>query len=79
MKHIRDNTLLAKIAFVLKRLREDRELTQLDVYDDTNIHIGRIEAAKINLTLSSLASLCQYYEISMVDFFKLVEQKSSLV
>lgn len=45
----------------------------MDVYNDTNIHIARIETAKGNITVSTLAALCKYYKVSLVDFFKQVD------
>jgi transcriptional regulator with XRE-family HTH domain len=73
MPQIRDNKLLQKIAIVLKELRERHELSQEDVYNDINIHIGRIETAKANLSVSTLSALCKYFKISLSDFFKRVE------
>lgn len=45
----------------------------MDVYNDTNIHIARIEAAKANISVSTLAALCKYYKITLVDFFTRVD------
>jgi hypothetical protein len=73
MSQIKNKQLLQKIAVVLKQLREDSGLIQADVYNDTNIHIGRIETAKANLTVSTLSVLCKYYKTSLSDFFKEVE------
>jgi transcriptional regulator with XRE-family HTH domain len=73
MAQIRDSKLLQKIALVFKELREAKGLTQEDVYNDTNIHIGRIETATANLSVSSLSALCKYFKISVSEFFKRVE------
>ena len=51
MGQIRDTKQLQKIALGIKQLREDKNLSQEEVYNDTNIHIGRIETAKANLLL----------------------------
>ncbi len=75
MAQIRDNRLLQKIALVLKELREDCELTQEQVYNDTNIHIGRVETAKANLSVSTLAVLCEYFDIKLSEFYRRVESK----
>ena len=74
MNQIRDTKLLQKIALVIKRLREEKGVNQEDVYNDTNIHVGRIETAGANLTVSTLSALCKYFKISMSDFHKRVEQ-----
>ncbi len=73
MPQIRDNKLLQKIAIAIKELREKEELTQEDVYNDTNIHIGRIETARANLSVSTLSALCKYFKVSLSDFHKKVE------
>ena len=74
MTQLRNKLLLQKVAVVLKQLRDNTGLIQDDVYDQTKIHIARIETAGVNLSISTLASLCEYYNISLVDFFKRVEK-----
>ncbi|MEJ0103704.1 MAG: helix-turn-helix transcriptional regulator [Bacteroidota bacterium] len=73
MGQYRDKKLLQKIAVILKELRDETGLVQTDVYDETRVHIGRIETAKANLSISTLSLLCKFYKISMSDFFKKVE------
>ncbi len=74
MKQIRDIKLLKKIAVAVKKLRDDNGLTQQDVYNDTNIHVGRIETSKANLSVSTLSALCKYFKIKISDFFEIVEE-----
>jgi transcriptional regulator with XRE-family HTH domain len=73
MSQIRDNKLLQKIAIVIKELRDEKGVSQEEVYNDINIHIGRIETAKANLTVSTLAALCKYFKITLSDFHKKIE------
>jgi transcriptional regulator with XRE-family HTH domain len=73
MTHYRDKKLLQRIAISLKQLREVRGLTQVEVFDDTGIHIGRLETAKVNVTVSTLALLCEYYKMSFSEFMRKVE------
>jgi transcriptional regulator with XRE-family HTH domain len=73
MPQIRDNNLLAKIALIIKRLREEKGITQEQVYHETNIHIGRIETSKANLSVSTLSALCSYFKIKLSDFYKMIE------
>ncbi len=73
MGQIRDNKLLKKIAVVVKQLREEKGLSQEEVYNDLNIHIGRIETANTNITVSSLGALCKYFKIKLSEFMKMVE------
>lgn len=73
MSQIRETKLLQKIAVVIKQLREDRNVSQEEVYNDTNIHIGRIETAKANVSVSTLSALCKYFKIQLSEFHKKVE------
>jgi transcriptional regulator with XRE-family HTH domain len=73
MGQIKDQKLLQKIALVFKELRETKGVTQEDVYNDTNIHIGRVETANANLSVSTLSALCKYFKLSLSEFFKKVE------
>lgn len=59
----------------LRELRKERKLSQIDVYIDTDIHIGRIEQGKTNISVSTLWNLCTYYGISLEDFFHNLEVK----
>jgi transcriptional regulator with XRE-family HTH domain len=73
MEQIRDKKLLQKIAIVVKKLRAKKGVSQETVYIDTNIHIGRIETARANLSVSTLSALCKYFKIRLSDFFSEVE------
>lgn len=68
-EHIRNTELLWKIALKLKRLRESKGVSQRDVLAETDIHIARIETAKVNLSISTLSELCGYFDISLAEFF----------
>ena len=70
MRHIRNQILLQKIGDRLKLLREKADLTQEDVFNDTGIHIGRIETATSNVTVSTLEAICKYYKTDLEHFFK---------
>ena len=61
MAQYRDEQLLQKIALRLKGLREHKGLSQEQVFHDTEIHIARIETAKLNISVSTLSKLCDYY------------------
>lgn len=73
MPQYRDKKLLQNIAIILKELRNQGNLNQAEVYNDTNIHIGRIETAKANLSVSTLSALCKYFNIPLSEFHKKVE------
>jgi Helix-turn-helix. len=61
--------LLNKIAKRIKQLREERGISQDTFYIDTDIHIARIELGNSNITISTLKDICDYFQITMSDFF----------
>jgi len=63
-------TIEAEVVHRLQQLRRERGNTQQEVYDATGIHIARLEARRANMTISTLASLCRFYGITMADFFR---------
>ncbi|MBZ9631733.1 helix-turn-helix domain-containing protein [Salegentibacter sp. LM13S] len=67
---LKNEKLLQQISIQLKRHREKKELTQEDVYNDTGIHISRIETGKVNITVSTLAALCDYFDLNLSEFFE---------
>ncbi|WP_418426169.1 helix-turn-helix domain-containing protein [Alistipes sp.] len=69
MQPWRDTTLLEAIAGKLKELRVAKGVSQETVYEDTGIHIGKIETARYNITVSTLSKLCNYYGITLKEFF----------
>ena len=62
--------LLLKIAKKIKQLRENKGISQEMFYIDTDIHIARIETGKLNITISTLQAICDYFGVSLSDFFK---------
>lgn len=71
---IKDEILLKKIALSIKTIRSEFGITLDDFYVDTGIHLARIEQGKTNLTVSTLKSICDYFKISLVEFFTLLEE-----
>jgi transcriptional regulator with XRE-family HTH domain len=74
MPQLRDKKLLQNIAVVVRELRTKAGLSQEDVYNETNIHVGRIETAKANVSVSTLSALCKYFKIKLSDFHSKVEE-----
>ena len=72
-KQRRNDILLAIIGEKLVKLREARGLSQQKVYIHTGIDMDMIERGEYNLTLTTLSDLCDYYNISIKEFFKEVE------
>lgn len=70
----RDTMLLEAIAGRLKELRAEKGVSQETVYEDTGVHIGKIETARYNITVSTLSKLCNYYGTSLKEFFDELDQ-----
>ena len=70
MRQLRNPILLKKTVKRIKQLRAERQITQEDFYFDTGIHIGRIEGAHLNISLSTLKAICDYFKITLEEFFK---------
>jgi transcriptional regulator with XRE-family HTH domain len=67
----RKNTILvSKIASRIKQLREEKGISQDSFFIDTDIHIARIESGRSNITVSTLSAICDYFGITLSDFFK---------
>jgi len=70
---LNDKDLLMKIVLGLKALRTQRKVTQEDFYNDTGIHISRIETGRVNITVSTLKAVLNYYGVSLSAFFAMNE------
>lgn len=72
MRRERHNArIVGEVIARLRHLRNTRSISQLDVYIDTDINIARIESGKGNVSISTLADLCDYYRITLSDFFEM--------
>lgn len=69
----RDEVMLLAIAARLKELRAKTGLKQIEVAKQTGQNIGRMEAAKSNLTISSLEKISLFYGVSLEEFFDGIE------
>ncbi|MFA9193255.1 helix-turn-helix transcriptional regulator [Flavobacterium sp. FBOR7N2.3] len=73
-----DKELLNVIALALKSVRARQNVTLEVFYFDTGIHLARIEKGETNITVSTLSQICHYFNISLKDFFEVVEQLQNL-
>jgi transcriptional regulator with XRE-family HTH domain len=67
---LKDQALLRSTEDGLKVLRRQRNLTQEDFYNDTGIHISRVETGRVNITLSTLKTILDYYQVPFSVFFQ---------
>ncbi len=70
MEQRRDDRVLQWVALRIRELRKERGLTQTAVIEDTGISLGRIESGRMNLSLTTIAILCEYFEITFEEFFR---------
>jgi transcriptional regulator with XRE-family HTH domain len=74
MGQVRDDILLNSITKKLKALRLAKGVSQEEIYNETDVHIGRIESKKGNISVSTLSKLCDYFDISLETFFKEIKR-----
>jgi transcriptional regulator with XRE-family HTH domain len=70
MPQTRNNILLQEIAKKFKTLRETKDIAQEYFYNDTGIHLARIESANFNSSVSTLEAVCKYFGLTLGQFFK---------
>ena len=64
-----NETLMKAVAKRFSELRKAKGLSQIEIYRDIAIHIGRIESGYSNITMGTFSDLCKYYNISFEEFF----------
>ena len=70
-----EKRFLRKLAIRIRDLRTASGITQEKFYADTNIHIGRIETGRYNISINTLYRICAYFEISVKDFFEEIKKR----
>ncbi|MEM0541267.1 helix-turn-helix transcriptional regulator [Flavobacterium sp. j3] len=73
-KQLQNSELTQRIVICIKQLRKERTITLEVFYFDTGIHLARIEQGKQNISVATLSKICDYFEISLSDFFIMVEK-----
>ena len=68
-KRRRNEELVKAVGKRLRELRLAKGLSQDVVYIDTDVHIARVEMGRYNVTISTLSDLCDYYGITLKEFF----------
>ncbi len=75
-KSRRNEILHERIVNRLKEIRKQRGLTQDNVRNDLGeLNIGRIESGQHSVTVTTLAMLCDYYGVSLEEFFRGIDTK----
>ncbi len=66
----KDVELAKTLADRLKEVRKDKGITQENVRFDLNMNIGRVEIGENCISLPTLKRLCDYYGITLEEFFR---------
>jgi len=74
MGQLRDELLLERISEKIKSLRKAKGVTLEEFFNATNVHLSRLEHSKANITVSTLKHICQYFDISLHEFFRDVDR-----
>ena len=74
MGKLTNKQLLYSIATEIKKTRLDNGVTLQKFFMDTGIHLARIEQGKSNITVSTLNTICAYFNITLISFFKNLEE-----
>jgi len=69
VSQVKNQKLVEQIARKIKLLREKSGLSQEVVFNDTGIHIGRIETGQSNITVNTLDAICTYFNTDIETFF----------
>lgn len=73
----RNEYLVGQVVKRLKEIRQKRGLTQENVRFDTDLNIGRIESGLHSITLTTLADLCDYYQVTLEEFFHHIKTREA--
>lgn len=63
-----------KVGFQIKALRNKNKITQAKFYQETDIHIGRLETGKYDVCLKTLRKIVKIFHTSLSSFFTKVEK-----
>lgn len=63
-----EKELLASLSQKLKELRRVKGVTQEEVFNDTGIHVDRIEQGKRDISFTTLCKLAIYFGVDLSAF-----------
>lgn len=70
-----DRELIEKIGLELRRIREEKGLSQYIVDIDMDTNTSRIERGQVNVTISTLSKLCKYYGVTVAELFAAIDAR----
>lgn len=75
MGRSQDTVFIKNVISRIKKMREQQGITLQEFYNDTGIHLARIESEKRDLPISTLQKICKYFDVPLSEFFKGIEGK----
>lgn len=73
-ENMTDQELVRALAHELAKERIRLGISQQEIYDETGIHVGRIECMEVAIQVTTLYNVCSYLGISCSEIFnRLVE------
>lgn len=70
----KEHIIISRIVQRIKELRDKNNKSQREVYYNTNVSIGRIEQGNENIKITTLLTLCQYFNVTLSEFLKDIEK-----
>ncbi len=65
-----ESELIEKIVLKIKKLRENKGVSLQEFYNDTGIHLARIESEKRDIPISTISRVCKYFDLTLQEFFR---------
>ena len=69
-RRYRDAVLVDKVIAKIKKLRVEKGVTLSEFYNDTNVHLARIESEKRDISVSHMNRICKYFGLTLSEFLK---------
>lgn len=63
-----EKEVLLHLARRIKELRKTKGVTQEQMYNDTGIHVARIEQGKRDISFTTLLKIAKYFEVYLDEF-----------
>lgn len=73
-----DKNLLVELGSRLREVRLNKDITHEEVNEALKINIFRHEKGEVNISISTLALICKYYRISLVDILQGLESSLTI-
>jgi len=62
-----------KVSLAIRHFRNEKGVNQDKAYIQTGTHFARLEQGKVDPRISTIYKICDYFEITISEFFEKVE------